>query len=157
MYISAVDGVQIGVVQTYPLESHLAVLVSKSAGCFFAAVHGRRVVESRRCRGGRSLRRQVVYPGEINDSQQAAWRKTIEVLDEQKKHCEQLPLFPSDRPIPPDEVNALSGRGHLLEKRNFPFSGATRSSTRVSRSGNPAVSMGGGFPCVGDPDAVDCQ
>jgi len=66
------------------------------------------VVESRRCRGGRPLQRQMLYLGEINDSQEAAWRKTIEVFDERKKQYEQLSLFPADRPIPPDEVNALS-------------------------------------------------
>jgi hypothetical protein len=66
------------------------------------------VVESRRCRDGRPAQRQVLYLGEINDSQKAAWRKTIEVFDEQKRQYEQLSLFPSDRPIPPDEVNALS-------------------------------------------------
>jgi hypothetical protein len=66
------------------------------------------VVESRRCRRGRSVQRQVLYLGEINDSQEAVWRKTIEVFDERKKQYEQLSLFPSDRPIPPDEVNALS-------------------------------------------------
>ena len=66
------------------------------------------VVESRRCRGGRPVQRQVLYLGEINDSQEAAWRKTIQVFDERKKQYEQLSLFPSDRPIPPDEVNTLS-------------------------------------------------
>jgi hypothetical protein len=66
------------------------------------------VVESRRCRGGRPVQRQVLYLGEINDSQEAAWRKTIEVFDERKKRYEPLSLFPSDRPIPSDEVNALS-------------------------------------------------
>jgi hypothetical protein len=66
------------------------------------------VVESRRCRTGRPVQRQLLYLGEINDSQEAAWRKTIEVFDERKKQYEQLSLFPSDRPIPPDEVNALS-------------------------------------------------
>ena len=66
------------------------------------------VVESRRCRGGRPVQRQVLYLGEINGSQEAAWRKTIEVFDERKKQYEQLSLFPSDGPIPPGEVNALS-------------------------------------------------
>lgn len=66
------------------------------------------VVESRRCRGGRALQRQVLYLGEINDSQEAVWRKTVEVFDEQKKETRQLSLFPSDRPVPAEEVNALS-------------------------------------------------
>jgi len=66
------------------------------------------VVESRRCRSQQPVQRQVLYLGEINDSQEAAWRKTIEVFDERKKQYAQLSLFPSDRPVPPDEVNALS-------------------------------------------------
>jgi transposase len=66
------------------------------------------VVESRRCRGGRPVQRQVLYLGEINGSQEAAWRKTIEVFDEHKKQYEQFSLFPSDQPVPTDEVNALS-------------------------------------------------
>jgi transposase len=66
------------------------------------------VVESRRCRGGHAVQRQVLYLGEINDSQEAAWRKTVEVFDEQKKEARQLALFPSDRPVPPAEINALS-------------------------------------------------
>ena len=40
------------------------------------------VVESRRLDGGNAAQRQVLYLGEINDSQQAAWRKTISVFDE---------------------------------------------------------------------------
>lgn len=66
------------------------------------------VVENRRCRGGKTAQRQVLYLGEINDSQQEAWRKTVEVFDEKKKQTEQFSLFPSDRPIPANEVNALS-------------------------------------------------
>jgi Transposase DDE domain len=77
------------------------------------------VVESRRVSGtgrrrvdgrttGRVVQRPVLYLGEINDSQEAAWRKTISVFDEQKQRYEQHSLFPSDRPIPADEANALS-------------------------------------------------
>jgi hypothetical protein len=57
---------------------------------------------------GRVVQRQVLYLGEINDSQQAAWRKTIEVFDERRQRYESVSLFPSDRPIPADELNALS-------------------------------------------------
>jgi len=66
------------------------------------------VVESRRVGRGDPVQRPVLYLGEINDSQEAAWRKTISVFDEDTRRTEQLSLFPSDRPIPPDEVNALS-------------------------------------------------
>jgi transposase len=80
------------------------------------------VVESRRCRDGRPIQRQVLYLGEINDSQEAAWRKTIEVFDEQKQEHQQLSLFPCDHPIPVDEVNALSivvGEMRLVHPRSF--------------------------------------
>ena len=66
------------------------------------------VVETRRVGRGDPVQRQVLYLGEINDSQQAAWRKTIAVFDERRQRFEQYSLFPSDRPIPPDEATALS-------------------------------------------------
>src|ERR1019366_6059482 len=40
------------------------------------------VVENRRGHDGRVVQRQVLYLGEINDSQRAAWSKAIEVFDE---------------------------------------------------------------------------
>ena len=40
------------------------------------------VEESRRLPSGRVAQRRVLYLGEINDSQGAAWRKTLEVFDE---------------------------------------------------------------------------
>ena|SRR5579875_2444510 len=40
------------------------------------------VEESRCLPAGRVVQRRVLYLGEINDSQQAAWRKTLEVFDE---------------------------------------------------------------------------
>jgi len=66
------------------------------------------VVESRRVSSGNPAQRQVLYLGEINDGQEAAWRKTIEVFDEEKSQSCQVSLFPCDRTIPPDEANALS-------------------------------------------------
>src|SRR6266481_4187483 len=80
------------------------------------------VVESRRLNGGNSAQRQVLYLGEINDSQEAAWRKSIEVFDEDKAQPGQAALFPADRPIPADEVNALSlvmSEMRLLRPRSF--------------------------------------
>jgi hypothetical protein len=38
------------------------------------------VVENRRVHDGRVVQRQVLYLGEINDCQRAAWSKAIEVL-----------------------------------------------------------------------------
>jgi hypothetical protein len=66
------------------------------------------VVEARRLGNGKTAQRSVLYLGEINDSQQVAWRKTLEVFDEQRREYRQLSLFPADRPIPPDALNAIS-------------------------------------------------
>jgi len=62
------------------------------------------LVESRRVRGGRVVQRQVLHLGEINDSQQAAWRRTIEVFAEpaggapggEVGRARQMALFPED-------------------------------------------------------------
>ncbi len=43
------------------------------------------IVENRRLRGRKSVQRTVPYLGEINDQQQAAWRKTLEVFDEDER------------------------------------------------------------------------
>jgi transposase len=64
------------------------------------------IVESRRVARQRVVHRTVVYLGEINDSQQAAWRKTLEVFDEREREFATLSLFPDDREIAPD-VDAL--------------------------------------------------
>ena len=39
------------------------------------------IVESRRCAGERIVQRPVLYLGEINDSQHAAWCRVIEAFD----------------------------------------------------------------------------
>jgi hypothetical protein len=54
------------------------------------------VVENQRVRGGRVMQRHVLYLGEINSSQELAWRKSIEVLDEDRKAPRTLALFPED-------------------------------------------------------------
>jgi transposase len=64
------------------------------------------IVESRRVSRRRVVHRAVVYLGEINDSQQAAWRKTLEVFDEKQQEFATLSLFPDDREITAD-VDAL--------------------------------------------------
>jgi hypothetical protein len=59
------------------------------------------IVENRRVRGGRVVQRQVLYLGEINDSQRAAWCRTIEVLDDEQDQPRQMAIFPEDRQAPP--------------------------------------------------------
>src|SRR6266853_3958534 len=65
------------------------------------------VEESRRLQSGRVVQRRVLYLGEINDSQQAAWRKTLEVFDEQQCRYTALSLFPEDRPVPADALDSV--------------------------------------------------
>ncbi|MEX2381242.1 MAG: IS1634 family transposase [Opitutales bacterium] len=55
------------------------------------------IVENKRVRGGRIVQRQVLYLGEINDSQQMAWRKSIEIFEEGRRLPEQISLFPEER------------------------------------------------------------
>src|SRR6185312_14547484 len=43
------------------------------------------VVESRRCAGGRVVQKPLLYLGEINDSQHAAWCRVIEGFDEDSR------------------------------------------------------------------------
>src|SRR6266850_716253 len=40
------------------------------------------IVENRRIGGGRVVQRPLLYLGEINDSQELAWRKSIAILEE---------------------------------------------------------------------------
>jgi hypothetical protein len=55
------------------------------------------VVESRRAAGGRVVQRHVLYLGEINSSQELAWRKSIQVLEEGECSPRSYALFPEDR------------------------------------------------------------
>ena len=55
------------------------------------------VVENKRVGGGRVVQRQVLYLGEINDTQELAWRKSIAVLVDGTTEPRTLSLFPEDR------------------------------------------------------------
>jgi Transposase DDE domain len=55
------------------------------------------VVENKRVSGGRVVQRHVLYLGEINSSQELAWRRSIEVVDEATRATRTLALFPEDR------------------------------------------------------------
>ena len=58
------------------------------------------VVENRRCGRGKVVQRQVLYLGEINDTQQESWCRTIEVFDDKRERTLPLALFPADRQLP---------------------------------------------------------
>jgi len=55
------------------------------------------IVENKRLADGRVVQRHVLYLGEINSSQELAWRKSVEVLEEGKGQPSTLALFPEDR------------------------------------------------------------
>jgi hypothetical protein len=55
------------------------------------------LVENRRTGSGRVLQRPVLYLGEINDRQQEAWRKTIEIFEEGRTKPRTVALFPAER------------------------------------------------------------
>jgi transposase len=57
------------------------------------------IVENKRCTGGRVVQRHVLYLGEINDRQQAAWQKTIEIFEADQAQPHTVALFPADREV----------------------------------------------------------
>ena len=80
------------------------------------------VVESRRLSSGKVAQKQVLYLGEINDSQQAAWRKTLEVFDEEQQRLTPLSLFPEDRPVPADALDSVQVKlGEMKLQRARPY------------------------------------
>jgi len=77
-----------------------------------------KVVENRRLSTGKSAQRTVLYLGEINDQQEASWRKSLSVFDQDTKRYTTLSLFPDDRAIPSDVGNGIQVRLNELELRN---------------------------------------
>ena len=65
------------------------------------------VVENKRCAGGRIVQRHVLYLGEINDQQQAAWQKSIEILEQGQKTPRTVALFPEDRLVEIDDQQII--------------------------------------------------
>jgi transposase len=63
------------------------------------------IVENKRVEDGRVVQRHVLYLGEINSSQELAWRKSIEVFQDGQARPATMALFPEDRceALIPDE------------------------------------------------------
>lgn len=76
------------------------------------------VVESRRLSTGQMAQRTVLYLGEINDKQEASWRKSLSVFDQDRQQYTRMSLFPDDRVVPEDAVNGIQVRLGELELRN---------------------------------------
>jgi hypothetical protein len=75
------------------------------------------IVENQRIASNKTVQRTVLYLGEINDQQQATWRKTRSVFDEEQQDYSNLSLFPDDREIPSDLVDSLQVKLSGLELR----------------------------------------
>src|SRR5579863_1564875 len=76
------------------------------------------LVENRRVDGGRKVvQRHVLYLGEINSSQQAAWRRTIEVFESGSRGPRTVALFPEERSPAIDDEEIVRIRLHELELR----------------------------------------
>jgi len=76
------------------------------------------LVENRRVDGGRKVvQRHVLYLGEINSSQQAAWRKTIDVFETGSTRARTVALFPEERSPAVDDDNIVRIRLDQLELR----------------------------------------
>src|SRR3974377_2599798 len=57
------------------------------------------IVENKRVAGGKGGQRQGLYLGEINPTQQAAWRRTIEIFEDGELQPKTVALFPEDRAV----------------------------------------------------------
>ena len=68
------------------------------------------IVENRRLHGGGCVQRHVLYLGEINDSQQAGWQKSVAVFADGESDPQQVALFPEDRVGAADTVPQIQLR-----------------------------------------------
>lgn len=75
------------------------------------------VVENRRVGQNRTAQRTVLYLGEINDSQEAIWHRTLQVFDESQQQYTTLSLFPEDREIPAESSNSIQVKLSEMELR----------------------------------------
>ena len=75
------------------------------------------IVESRRVGQNQTVQRTVLYLGEINDSQEAIWRKSLQVFDETHQQYTTLSLFPEDREIPAAASDSIQVKLSEMELR----------------------------------------
>jgi transposase len=68
------------------------------------------IVENRRVMGGRILQRHVLYLGELNGSQEASWRRTVELFGQDPSAPQQASLFPETH-LPETHDSAIPNIG----------------------------------------------
>lgn len=76
------------------------------------------VVENRRLNSGKVAQRTVLYLGEINNVQETAWRKSLEIFDESAQRFATLSLFPGDREVPSDALDSIQVKLSGMELRH---------------------------------------
>lgn len=80
------------------------------------------VVENRRVAGGKRVQRTVLYLGEISDSQEDAWRKTLQVFDEDAGKTFTKSLFVDDGEIVNHAIDSIKvklSQMQLCRPRSF--------------------------------------
>jgi len=98
--------------------------------------------------------------GEINDKQQAAWRKTLDVFDEAEQRFTSMSLFPDDRELPADAIDSIQVRLSGLELKRPRFSKLNSPPADASfytspgTSRHPALALPCGRGSVGDAKTV---
>src|SRR5215467_9923738 len=75
------------------------------------------LVENRRVAEGRVVQRHVLYLGEINDEQQVAWRRSIEVFDQGENVARTVALVAAERQIEQDSHAIVRIRVGEMELR----------------------------------------
>src|SRR5216684_740552 len=76
------------------------------------------IVENKRCVGNKIVQRHVLYLGEINDQQQAAWQKTIEIFEYGQIVPRTVALFPEDRGVEIDGAHIVRVKLGELQLRH---------------------------------------
>jgi len=80
------------------------------------------IVENRRCAGGTTVQRTVLYLGEITSSQQNTWCKTLEVFDEDAGTIRQKLLFADAADLPECDIDSIKvklSQMQLYRPRSF--------------------------------------
>ena len=75
------------------------------------------LVENRRLTDSRVVQRHVLYLGEINDNQQVAWRRSIEIFDQGEKVARTVALVAAERQIEQDSQAIVRIRVDEMELR----------------------------------------
>jgi len=103
------------------------------------------IVESKRCAGGRVVQRPVLYLGEINDGQHAAWCRIIEGFDEGSGQHRQLALFPAERAVP-DHAKGFGVQVRLDAMELHPAHPPRCDQIPIARGALPTSTSEGSFP-----------